>query len=268
MSPIESPAEVNEELQLQNKDIQKELLKIAKRNRAKKKAIAALVILGIVLLSVSAAWLIGRHQAKQKADNEIAELKNSIQDLEEYIDELKENPIVVSQVNPKIELDLIYSEIHSISELATMEYLFTDAAEFSDSRQIKNWNIPFTEKSFILKWDGVIKAGVKLDLVAIDVLEEEMKLVVSVPAAEILSYQINSDSVQLLNEKDNIFNNITVDDKIKFDAATEEAMKQRAIENGLLDKAQANTEEILFRLLTANDAIGDMYTIEFTILEP
>ena len=58
-----------------------------------------------------------------------------------------------------------------------------------------------------------------------------------------------------------------MDDKIKFDAATEEAMKQRAIENGLLEKAQANAEEILLRLLQANPAIGTEYTIEFVTIK-
>ena len=190
-----------------------------------------------------------------------------IEEQDEKIQELIETPIVVSPVNPEIKLDIIYSEIKSISELATMEYLFTDAAEFTDSKQIKSWNIPFTEKSFILKWDGVIKAGVKLDLVTIDVNQDEKKITVSVPTAEILSYQIDTDSVEVLDEKDNIFNKISVDDKIKFDAATEEAMKQRAIENGLLEKAQANAEEILLRLLQANPAIGTEYTIEFVTIK-
>ena len=251
----------------ENAGLQKELVRIAKKSKAKRKLITIAVVLVLVLLTVGAAWLSGRRQAKENAEAEIAELKAMIEEQDEKIQELIETPIVVSPVNPEIKLDIIYSEIKSISELATMEYLFTDAAEFTDSKQIKTWNIPFTEKSFILKWDGVIKAGVKLDLVTIDVNQDEKKITVSVPTAEILSYQIDTDSVEVLDEKDNIFNKISVDDKIKFDAATEEAMKQRAIENGLLEKAQANAEEILLRLLQANPAIGTEYTIEFVTIK-
>ena len=247
--------------------LQKELVRLAKKSKLKRKFIAIAVVAVLVLLTVGGAWLSGRRQAKENAEAEIAELKAMIEEQDEKIQELIETPIVVSPVNPEIKLDIIYSEIKSISELATMEYLFTDAAEFSDSRQIKTWNIPFTEKSFILKWDGVIKAGVKLDLVTIEVNQDEKKITVSVPTAEILSYQIDTESVEILDEKDNIFNKISVDDKIKFDAATEEAMKQRAIENGLLEKAQANAEEILLRLLQANPAIGTEYTIEFVTIK-
>lgn len=251
----------------ENEGLQKELVRMAKMSKAKRKLITIAIVAVLVLLTVGAAWLSGRRQAKENAEAEIAELKTMLEEQEEQIQELIDTPIVVSQVNPEIQLDIIYSEINEIGELATMEYLFTDAAEFTDSKQIKNWNIPFTEKSFILKWDGVIKAGVKLDLVSIEVNEDEKKIVVSVPAAEILSYEINSDSVEVLDEQDNIFNNITVDDKIKFDAATEEAMKERAIENGLLEKAQENAEDILLRLLQANPAIGNIYTIEFVVTE-
>ena len=251
----------------ENTGLQKELVRIAKKSKAKRKLITIAVVFVLVLLTVGAAWLSGRRQAKENAEAEIAELKTMLEEQEEKIQELIETPIVVSPVNPEIQLDIIYSEIKSISELATMEYLFTDAAEFSDSRQIKSWNIPFTEKSFILKWDGVIKAGVKLDLVTIAVNQDEKKITVSVPTAEILSYQIDTDSVEVLDEKDNIFNKISVDDKIKFDAATEEAMKQRAIENGLLEKAQANAEDILLRQLQANPAIGTDYTIEFVTIK-
>ena len=256
--------DTNEE---ENAGLQKELVRIAKKSKAKRKLITIAVVAVLVLLTVGGAWLSGRKQAKENAEAEIAELKAMIEEQDEKIQELIETPIVVSPVNPEIKLDIIYSEIKSISELATMEYLFTDAAEFTDSKQIKTWNIPFTEKSFILKWDGVIKAGVKLDLVTIEVNQDEKKITVSVPTAEILSYQIDTDSVEVLDEKDNIFNKISVDDKIKFDAATEEAMKQRAIENGLLEKAQANAEEILLRLLQANPAIGTEYTIEFVTIK-
>lgn len=251
----------------ENEVLRKELVHMAKRSKFKKKLITIGVVLVLILVALAIVWFAGRNQAKEKAEAEIAELKATLAEQEEQIQELIDTPIVVSQVNPEIQLDIIYSEINEIGELATMEYLFTDAAEFTDSKQIKNWNIPFTEKSFILKWDGVIKAGVKLDLVSIEVNEDEKKIVVSVPAAEILSYQIDSDSVEVLDEQDNIFNNITVDDKIKFDAATEDAMKKRAIENGLLEKAQENAEDILLRLLQANPAIGNIYTIEFVVIE-
>ena len=242
----------------ENKELQKELVRLAKKSRFKKKLISGVAVILVVLIAVTVSWLSGRSRANKKAQAEIAELKN---ELEMW----KDSPFIVDPVSPKINLDIIHSEIKSIAELATFEYMFTDAAEFSDSKQIKNWNIPFTEKSFILRWSGEIKAGVDLEQVNIEVDETEKTILVTLPAAKILSYSIDSDSVDVLYEKDNIINNISVSDKVKFDAKTEDAMKKRAIENGLLEKAQKNAEDILARLIQSDPAVGRNYTIEFVV---
>lgn len=229
----------------------------------KTRIISVIVVAVILVLTAVSAWAYGGIAAKKNAEQQLVELNIKLDEQEQLIRELKETPIVVTPVAPRIELDIIYSEIKDIAELATLEYLFTDAGRFSDSKQIKDWNIPFTEKSFVMKWNGKIKAGVKLDEVSIEVDEETKKITVWMPKAEILSYEVDNDSVEILDEQNNIFNNITVDDKVQFDGKTEAAMKQRAIENGILENAQKNAQDILRRLLISNSAIGTDYTIVF-----
>ena len=248
-------------------NLQKELVLIARKHKLKRKIITTAIILGLVILAIAAAWIYGQNQAKKNAEAEIAELAAIIAEKEQEIEELNNTPIVASPVAPEILLDIVYSKIENIAELATVEYLFTDAAKFSDSKQIKSWNIPFTEKSFIMRWDGVIKAGVDLNLVSIEVNEAAAEITVFVPKAEILSYEIDQNSIEILDEKDNIFNNISVEDKVKFDTETQKAMEERAIENGLLEKAQANAETILTGLIAYNAEIGDYYTITFQVTE-
>lgn len=249
----------------EKESLQNELAQLTKKSKFKRKIVSIAVVFVVILITISAAWLFGRHQAKQDAQEEIAKLKIQLQEQEKKIQDLIETPIVVSPVSPEINLDIIHSKISDIGELATIEYLFTDAAEFSDSKQIKSWNIPFTEKSFILRWSGVIKAGVNLEQITIEVDKAEKKIIVSMPPAEILSYE--TESMEVLNEKNNIFNNISVNDKIKFDDATQDAMKGRAIENGLLEKAQKNAEDILSRLIQSDPAAASDYTIEYVIVQ-
>lgn len=245
----------------QDESLQKEIIALAKKSRFKKKIFSVVALILLVVIAMLAAWVSGRNQTK----DQIAELKAEIAAQKEMIDQLNESPMVVSKVAPRINLVDIQSEINNIGELATTEYLFTDAAEFSDSKQIKNWNIPLTKKSFILKWSGVIKAGIELDKVTIEVDESEKKVHVSVPTAKILSYSVDKDSVEVLDEKDNIFNNISINDKVQFDSKTEEAIKNRAIENGLLIKAQANAEDVLSRLILSDPVAHEDYTVEFTV---
>ena len=237
----------------EDEELQKELVRLAKRRKVKRKIVFSIVAFLTVLLVVIGAYMVGKYSGKKNPEDE------NIEPIE--------TPIVVNPVSPEINLEIMYSEMKRIGELATTEYLFTDVAKFSDYKQIKSWNIPFTEKSFILKWSGVIKAGVDLNQVIIEVDKSEKKILVSIPSASILSYEVDNDNVELLDEKNNIFNRISVDDKIDFDASTEDAMKNRAIENGILEKAQKNAEDILTRLIQSDPAVSNNYTIEFSVIQ-
>lgn len=241
--------------------MQRELKKLIRKKNAKKGLLLAIVVAIVLLSTFMAALLYGQNTEKQSSEAKIAELNRLLELKDQEIKELNETPIVVSPVAPTISLDIIKSEILEIGELATAEYLFTNAAKYSDSKQFKERNIPFTEKSFIVKWDGIIKAGVQVDAVFVDVDEEGKRIVVSLPNAEILSYEVTN--TELVDEKNNILNSISVEDKLKFDTETEEAMKKRAIENGLLEKATKNAENLISGILRANPAIGDEYIVEF-----
>lgn len=215
--------------------------------------ITALLVIAIAV----GAWM---HSTIKKQNAQIAELK-------EQIEQLETEPVVVNPVNPEIILQTTNDEIKSIGELATVEYLYTNAAKFSDSREIKGVKIPFTEKSFLLRWNGVIKAGVNVEEITTQINESTKTLLITLPAAAILSHEVDNNSVEVLDEKNNLFNSIKVEDKVSFDGQVAEEMEDRAIRNGLLDQAKENAEAIITRLLSANPDISENYHIEFEIKE-
>lgn len=228
--------------------------------KMKRNLIIVGVIICVLMIAVGTIFIKGYVSATKKYKEKIAEKDAVIAELNKKIDELVDDPVVVDPITPEIVMDVMSSEIKGIGELATVNYLFTNAARFTDSKQIKNWNIPFTEKSFIVKWDGEIRAGVMVDEVEIVVDADEMKVTVYIPAAQIFSYSVTN--AEVLDENNNIWNQITVDDKLKFDAETEAEMRERAIQSGLLEEAQESAEEIIVKLFTANKMISEQYSIE------
>ena len=64
------------------------------------------------------------------------------------------------------------------------------------------------------------------------------------PKARILSHQIDKDSIETLDQKDGLFNPVKVEDVRTFDSVSQDAMEERAIENGILDKAFENAKNI------------------------
>ena len=161
----------NEEKQ----ELQQEIIHLAKKHKLRRKLISILIIVAVFLVSILSAWLIGTIHAKKTQDTsaqaEIERLRTALQEKEQELIDLQNTPVVVNRIAPEIVLDIINSELKDIGELATTEYIFTDTAVFTDSKDIAkwNWNVPGTEKSFITKWDGKIKAGIQIDKIKIDI---------------------------------------------------------------------------------------------------
>lgn len=228
------------------------------KSKAKSTFAKIAVIVVVLLIIVLAIFFKSYTNAKER-----------IKALEEENARLSD-PIVQYEVASKeVDVALIESEIQDIGELATVEYLYTDAGKFEDPAELFGKEIPFsfTTKSFIAKWNGIIKAGVKVDEITVEVNDADKEIIVSVPKAEILSHEIDNESIETLDEKNGLFNSIKVEDIREFDAINKDAMEQRAIENKLLEKAQKNAENIIYKLIDT-DAVKKLeYTITFKEVE-
>ena len=108
---------------------------------------------------------------------------------------------------------------------------------------------------------------VDISKVAAEVNKGKKEIIVHIPKAEILSHEIEDDSIETLDEKDGLFNKIKVEDIREFDTNSKAAMEQRAIENGLLDKAFENAKAIIYKLLDTDIVEELEYTITFETIE-
>lgn len=151
-------------------------------------------------------------------------------------------------------IEVIKEKLASTAELNTYSYLCTDVITKADSKTLKNWKIPFTEKSFIVQYDGIVKAGIK-DLTKAQVTEEGEKIIVKLPEVDITSAEIDNDSFEQLDESNNIFNPITVEDLNEAQKDLKEKMIEQAVNKGILDAAKENAETIIEGMLngTTND---------------
>lgn len=194
-----------------------------------------------------------------------AKYKGLIKELELENSRLSD-PIVGYEIaSREVSLSLIESKIQGIGELATAEYLYTDVGKFEDPIKLFGKEVPFffTTKSFIAKWDGVIKAGIRVEEITVEVNHSNKEIIVHLPEAEILDHNIDDDSIETLNEKSGLFNPIKVDDVRNFDSVSKKAMEQRAIENGILDKAYESAKETIYRLVYTSAVEKAGYTITF-----
>lgn len=145
-------------------------------------------------------------------------------------------------------IQMVKEKLKETAELNTGSYLCTDVVTRADSRKFKDWEIPFTEKSFIISYDGTVKAGIK-DLTKAEVTQNEENVIVKLPEVEITSAEIDNDSFKLLDESNNIFNPISVEDVNNAQRELKKEMEERAVEKGVLDLAKNNAEELIAEML-------------------
>lgn len=166
---------------------------------------------------------------------------------------------------PEITSTEITQQLQDIEELATLSYNYTKVGEFSNSLQFNGWDIPLTQKSFLITYDGQLKAGIKMDKIKVDVSNDN--ITVSIPDIEILSNEIDESSIEVYDESRNIFNPISVNDYATFATSQKEAVEAEAIENGLLSQAATKTQDTIKKYLNAIPGIEGNYQIDVKFIE-
>ncbi len=134
----------------------------------------------------------------------------------------------------EITSDLLSQQIQSISELATVEYNYTNMGKFENQATFYGWKVPFTTKSFIISYDGKIKAGIDMSLVEVNMRGKNIDI--TVPEAKILSHEMDEESIEVFDETKNIFNQISITDYNQFAIDQKDNMEIKAKEKGLLEE--------------------------------
>ncbi|MFR7990967.1 MAG: DUF4230 domain-containing protein [Anaerovoracaceae bacterium] len=159
--------------------------------------------------------------------------------------------------NTEMSAVVLENRLTEISELATITYSYTNMAEFENSRDFYGVKLPFTTKSFIITYDGEINAGV--DLSKAEVSVRGTRVNITLPEAEILSHQIDEDSIEVFDETTSIFNPLKVEDYQAFNKDQKKKMEEKAESKGLLTEAKAKAISSITEMLS--QILSDEYTL-------
>lgn len=152
----------------------------------------------------------------------------------------------LSKEEPKYDIDLIETQITEISELATLEYRYKGNAEYDGgAKQALGINIPFTSKSMLVYYEGIVKIGTDLSTIDVKLDVEAEKLTVTVPHSKILSHEIDMDSWEVLDVKNGLFNNVTPEDNAEFIKTQKNNMEKEISESEMLAEADDKTKNQL-----------------------
>ncbi|MGE4215397.1 MAG: DUF4230 domain-containing protein [Anaerotignaceae bacterium] len=160
---------------------------------------------------------------------------------------IKNAKLAYEASKPKITGVTLKQQVMDIKELTTVEYNYTTMGQFENSTDFYGMKVPFTTKKFIVSYDGVIKAGVDLAGIEIDV--SETIITATLPKAEILSHEVDENSFQIYDEKSGLFNKITLEDYNSFQREQKKTMEDKAISSGILEKSYDNAQNIVRNII-------------------
>ncbi len=165
----------------------------------------------------------------------------------------------------KMTSDLLSQQIQNISELAVVEYNYTNMGKFENQATFYGWKVPFTTKSFIISYDGKIKVGIDMSLVEVKIKGKNIS--VSVPKAKILSHEIDEKSIEIFDETKNIFNQISITDYNQFAIDQKDKMETSVKEKGIIKESQEKTEKVITSFIKSSYQLSDDYKIKFQIVK-
>ena len=146
----------------------------------------------------------------------------------------------------------ITESILQIMQLSTLEYNYTDVVSYKESSKYKDFVIPFTEKRFMIKYTGYIKAGSDLSNIEIDRPDDET-IHVTINRSEITDNVINEEDLYVYDEKGSIFNNLKIADVYTILVGKKEETEENLIKTGFLEEADQRSSDLITQLLKAMD---------------
>ncbi len=142
----------------------------------------------------------------------------------------------------------IEERILRLVELSTVKYNYTNIVEYEDKMQLSGISVPFTNKRFIIKYSGYIKAGIDLSTIEVN-LKDKDTVEIKMGKAEVFENVIPEEDVYFYDERDSIFNKLSFKDLYVVLIQEKEKMKEEVIQKGILNDAEKNGREIITSLL-------------------
>ncbi len=119
---------------------------------------------------------------------------------------------------------------------------------FKDKKKLSGLKLPFTSKSFMLKYGGYLKGGIDLKGLKTEILDEDSnRLTLGKPKN--FDNLIVEEDIVVYDEKGYIFNRLTFNDLYEVLIEEKTKVEEEVIKKGFLEEAEEDSREMLTILL-------------------
>ncbi|MBR5315813.1 MAG: DUF4230 domain-containing protein [Firmicutes bacterium] len=146
----------------------------------------------------------------------------------------------------KVSVEDLQVEILEISEMASLEYNYKNDFEYDGgSLKFFDKDIPFTNKSMTVYYEGIVKIGTNMQDAEIKLDDSGDKVSITVPHCKVLSHEIDEESFEVKDVKNGLFNRVKLEDDTDFRKKQKKAIEKKIKEDGVFDEADEKLDKQL-----------------------
>lgn len=145
---------------------------------------------------------------------------------------------------PPKDTSKVLNTIEQVVELSTSKYNYSDIITIKKDKSFKNIKIPFTEKSFIIKYNGIIKGGVKSKDINI-INNTSNSIIIEIEKCSIIDHYIDESNVYVYDIKNALFNRVDVNEVIEELSNGKKDYENKIIKEGFINEIKESTTKSL-----------------------
>ena len=142
----------------------------------------------------------------------------------------------------------VLNTITQVIDLNTVKYNYSNVITVKKDKSFNEIKIPFTQKSFIVKYNGVINGGIKPEDVKI-VKNTSDEIYIEIEKCRILDHYIDDSNLYVYDINSSIFNRLEIQEVLEDISKYKKEYEVKLLEEGFLDEIEKNTKSSLQNLL-------------------
>ena len=142
----------------------------------------------------------------------------------------------------------VINTLSQVLNINTVKYNYSNIVEIKKDKSINNIKIPFTEKSFIIKYNGVINGGVKPEDIEI-VNNTGNEISIEIKKCQILYHYIDDEYIYIYDVKSSIFIKLDIQEVLDDMSNYKREYEEKIISEGFMEEIQENTKVSIENIL-------------------
>ena len=219
------------------------------------------LLIGLIMLALAAIAVVLIVYAARGAKGSSAPPAVTPRPAQQVVVREKEVEKIVT-VEKEIDSAILTDGVRELGLLVTDEYYFTEVVGYSSVKKLWKFELPLTESSYLVSYDGVVRAGVDLAAASVEKDDERRLITVTLPPAAVTDVDIDPESFLLYSEKAGLGNPISAADFNNSLVELETTAREKALERGVLTRADENARALVRNVIGALCDLNE-YTLVF-----